>query len=172
MAGAPGTGKTKLAADLARELGLPVIHRDTIKEALLDTIGADDRDTSHELGRVSYRILYALARVILESGNRLIIESNFVRGVSEADLSELLATGRTARLVHCQATNEAIKQRIASRAGRHPQHSDDPREVLEAIKRHDYDPMTLDVETLVVETTEGLVPDLPEIVAFCRRSLP
>ena len=39
VAGPPGSGKSSLAAPLAKELGLPLLAKDEIKEALMSELG-------------------------------------------------------------------------------------------------------------------------------------
>ena len=119
------------------------------------------------MGRASYAVLYAVARVILEAGSSLIVESNFVRGTSEQELSPLMREGE-ALLIHCQTTRDLIARRVRSRAGRHPQHPDDVDEVLQAVDAHRHDPLELRFPLLIVDTSEGYRPGLDEVLRFCR----
>jgi Transposase, Mutator family len=58
---AAGQRQDTLAKPLARQLGLPLLGKDTIKEALFDTLGTGDRAWSRRLGAASYTVLLALA---------------------------------------------------------------------------------------------------------------
>lgn len=58
--GAPASGKSTLAARLARELALPLIAKDALKEVLFDTLGAPDHARSRELSAASYDLIYAV----------------------------------------------------------------------------------------------------------------
>jgi predicted kinase len=49
VSGAPGSGKTSLAAPLAAELGFALLGKDRIKETLHDALGAPEPDLA---GRV------------------------------------------------------------------------------------------------------------------------
>lgn len=56
VSGAPGAGKSTLAAPLAIALGLPLLAKDTIKEAVRDALGDLDADplvSSRRLGGTS-----------------------------------------------------------------------------------------------------------------------
>lgn len=118
VAGLPGSGKTTLARDLARELELPLISKDTIKEALFDGLGSGDVEWSQRLGRASHLVMYALAR---ELGTG-VLESHFWRGVSEPDL---MALGGRLIVVYCCVPTEVAVRRYVERASdpaRHPGH--------------------------------------------------
>ena len=47
--GLPCTGKTTLGPWLAKELGLPFVHKDGIKESLFESLGWKDRAWSKQL---------------------------------------------------------------------------------------------------------------------------
>ena len=170
VSGAPGSGKTTLAARLATDLRLPLLTKDAIKEALLDAVAAPDRARSRELGAAAFAVLYAVVGRLLDADVGAVAEGNFRRGSSEEDLRPLAARART-RLVHCETGPEATIRRYAERAARgerHPGHHDgaalaDLRRDLDA---GIYAPLELGVPTLRVDTTAGYAPDLEAILAF------
>ena len=57
--GVPASGKSVVAAILARRLSLPVLSLDTVKEALFDHLGIGDRDHSRLLGKASYQAIFS-----------------------------------------------------------------------------------------------------------------
>ncbi len=124
VSGAPGSGKTTIAVPLARSLGLPLVAKDTVKEALMDSLGAPTVERSAELGRAAFAVVFALGRALLDAGSGLVLEANFARGRSEADLAPLVA-GSAAVVVHCVAPAEVLRSRYRDRAAaRHPGHHD------------------------------------------------
>jgi len=124
VSGPPASGKTTVAVPLAGALALPLVAKDTIKEALMDSLGAEDLARSRALGVATFAVMFALARSHLETGVGLVLEANFARGVSEADLRPLAARSR-AVLVHCWAPREVLVARYRARAAhRHPGHHD------------------------------------------------
>ena len=63
VAGPPGSGKSSLAAPLARELGLPLLAKDAIKEALMAVLGPPATvEESRRLGRAAVMAMLAAAR--------------------------------------------------------------------------------------------------------------
>jgi hypothetical protein len=86
ITGLPGTGKSTLARSVARQLGLPLICKDTIKEPLLDVIGAADRAESRRLSDASFAVMFALARDCLRARTDVILEGSFRPGQHGADL--------------------------------------------------------------------------------------
>lgn len=167
VGGAPASGKTTLAHRIAVELGAALLAKDDVKEALADTLGAGDRARSRELGSATYEVLYVLARRALESGARVVLESNFYRERSTDRLREIAAGVPTVVLV-CRASEAIRRSRYASRTDRHPVHLD--AEILASDWPSDdaYD-IDLGVPRLLVDTTDGYRPGLDEILAFVRR---
>jgi predicted kinase len=127
VSGPPAAGKTTVALPLARALALPLVAKDTVKEALMDVLGAGDLERSRALSRAAYAVILALARAHLDTGAGLVLEANFSRAASEAELLPLVA-GSRAVVVHCWAPPEVLETRYRDRAPRrHPGHQDLPR---------------------------------------------
>lgn len=62
VSGAPASGKSTLAAELADRLRLPLLAKDAVKDALVDELGAEDAEASRRLGRAAARAVVAAAR--------------------------------------------------------------------------------------------------------------
>ncbi len=177
IGGAPASGKTTLAAEVARALGLPLFRKDGFKEALADalaeagaSIADDDVEVSRGLGLAAVRLLYKVAGDVLDAGQSCVLESNFYRGLSESDLRPLLERA-DGRLIHCEAPREVILARYQERdrAGeRHPVHLDSNRieDITAALDAGDFAPLDLPVPTLRVDTTDGYRPSIAEVVRW------
>jgi predicted kinase len=166
VGGAPATGKTTLALALGASLALPVITKDDIKEALAAPFETGDRDWSRQLGVAAYSVLFTVAERVLVGGHGLVLESNFRRGISDAPLRALAALAPTVVIV-CRTPD--ARQRFAKRAahGRHRVHVDTA--VLEEWSGGDAEhQIDIGMPRLIVDTTDGYVPDLERITAFAR----
>src|SRR2546426_2876822 len=60
VSGAPGTGKSTVAAALAAQLHWPALELDTIKEALADVLGLGGHDWPDRLGDAAAEVLFRL----------------------------------------------------------------------------------------------------------------
>ena len=172
VSGAPASGKSTLAGQLAREFRLPLFSKDLIKEALYDTLGAPTREQSRALGGAAYRVLYTIAGRLIDNGLGVVVEGNFTRGRSEAELQPLLARSR-GLLLHCYATREQISQRYLRRAvsgERHSGHHDVIAlpDVLADLDAGLYEPLALDIPALRLDTSTGYRPDYASVLAFIR----
>jgi predicted kinase len=118
VSGAPGSGKTSLAAPLAAELGYPLLTKDRIKETLHDGLGAPEPDLawSRKLGGAAMELLWALAA----DAPAVVIEANF-RPHSAYERGKLSGLARYPVEVHCACPPELAVQRYNARAT-HPVH--------------------------------------------------
>jgi predicted kinase len=171
VSGAPASGKTTLAMRLAEDLRLLLIGKDALKEAICDAVGLPaDVAASMRAGSAAYSAAFTLARETIAAGHGVILESNFRKGVAEAELAPLVAMG-DARLIHCTASPEVIASRYRERfaAGlRHPAHLDDERApgLGTDLASGRFEPIALGVPVLVVATDHGLEPGYGDILAF------
>jgi len=120
VSGAPGAGKSTLAAPLAERLGLPLLAKDVIKEALYDHIpaGAEPAAWSKILGGAAMELLWRLANLAPAA----MLEANFRPG-SAYERAKLMALPGPLVEVHCRCPPQLAAQRYAARhPGRHPTH--------------------------------------------------
>lgn len=173
VSGAPASGKTTLATTLARELRLPLLAKDELKEVLFDTLGAPDVETARRLAGPAYEVLWTILGRLLDAGVGAVVESNFYRGFSEAQLQPFVDRAR-AVLIHCHAPRDVLAQRYAERfqrGERHPAHFDGDQieRLLANLDAGSFGPLALDVPTRVVDTTADYIPSLPEILEFIHQ---
>lgn len=167
--GPPASGKSTLGKDIATGLGVPLLSKDALKEEMYDSLGKIERTISRRLGEASMRLMYTVAKQLLEAGIGLVIEANFYRGISEKDLSRLIAIS-DAVMVHCTAPVEVLKQRYVERAEsgeRHPVHDDANRAdaLGKDLDEGTYDPLELGIPLITVDASDGFVPGADEIVS-------
>src|SRR2546423_2291362 len=78
VTGAPGAGKSTVAAPLASALGFPLLAKDTIKEALFDALGdgVPTLEESRRLGAAAFEVMWAVAKQMPS----VMLEANFRPG--------------------------------------------------------------------------------------------
>jgi predicted kinase len=172
VSGAPASGKSTLARQVAADFALPLLAKDLIKETLFDALGTPDRARSSELSLASFRVLYAVLGQLVDASVSVVVDCNFHRGHSEDELRPLVARSR-AVLVHCQTTPDEITRRYERRvalAQRHPGHHDSTfrNDLAATLGSGIYDPIDLDLPTIRVNTTDGYDPDIDAIRAFVK----
>ena len=168
VTGAPGTGKTTLGRRLADDLGCALLSKDAIKERLADEDGIPHTVAeSRRLGARAYADLFRAAHRLAARDGRVVVESNFRRGLAEPELAELIASA-DGRVVHCSAARTRIEARYRGRPNRHPAHLDALRigEVLRELDEGAYEPPRLDAPVLHVLTDRGYRPPYAAVLAF------
>ena len=115
VAGVPASGKSTMAAYLAKQLGLPMFSKDRIKEQLFDDLGFRSRDEKNRLGVAAMNIQYIAAEQLMEQGMPFILENNFEH-ISKDGLMRLLEKYHyTAITVMMAGEMQAIYQRFLAR---------------------------------------------------------
>ena len=121
ISGPPASGKSTLAPQLARELGLPLVAKDTIKDALMSVLPVPEVEASRQLGRAAVAAMFAVASA---SPVGAVVESNLYRYTRDLVAS---LPGAVVE-VFCRCDRNVAAARFKARAGtRHAGHFDDVR---------------------------------------------
>jgi hypothetical protein len=156
-------------------MGVPLLAKDRIKERIADALGPSAIEISGNVGLAAIFTLYDTARVILVSGQSVMMESFFHHGKAERDLAPLLPLA-DAVLVHCTAEHDILLRRYAGRINAPDRHSihgdahrvDDMRAYLEDGTA---DPLSLPIPHLILDTTITF-PDPADVARRLRALLP
>ncbi|MEV6843167.1 AAA family ATPase [Actinoplanes sp. NPDC051411] len=154
VSGPPGSGKSTLAGLLSQSLGCPLISRDEIREGVVHA-GTPDPDMRH-----TYRVFTDTVTTLALAGVTVVAEAAFQDHLWRPILAPLLPRV-PARVIRCQVTTVTAGARIAARAaaGR-AAHQGNP------VAADAWIPITLEVPTLTVDTTDSYDPSVAAIVTF------
>jgi predicted kinase len=159
MAGMPGAGKSTLALALGRELGWPVLDKDTIKVALLE-----EEVPENIAGPASYYVPLALCRdLVVQQKLSVIFDSPAAYpNVVEQAQQITQAAGGQLKVIFCHAHVGVRNQRLAARARRLSQMQSDPSTDEENLRRFLHLPPT----TLRLEMERSLHELVAEALAY------
>lgn len=136
--GLPGTGKSRVARFVGKELHAPVIDKDVIKSALLER-GEEDWNRS---GSLSYTIIRELARELLEQGFDVVVDSPGHYHRFQAAMVEVAAEHRSdLRVIETVCSDEdERRRRFAKRKGGDKKEAqrDDLDAVLDEVEREEF----------------------------------
>jgi predicted kinase len=175
VSGGPGTGKTTLAHELARELGCPAIIRDEIKQGMVMATPGHRGGADDPLNYPTLDAFFGVIKVLLQSGVTLVAEAAFQDQLWRPNLEPLTGLAQI-RVIRCTTPAGLAHGRIVHRAqesAHRTAHAD--QHLLEAIAAGEHSlesfmPISLSVPTLRVDTSDGYSPGLREIVSFVRAS--
>lgn len=118
VSGAPGTGKSTVAAALGAELHWPVLALDTVKETLADVLGLGDETWSGRLGDAAAEVVFQLCAQFPQA-----VAEGWWRGDRRERAAGEFA-GAVEVFCHCDPQLAASRMRGRHAAGRHPIHRD------------------------------------------------
>lgn len=107
VSGGPAAGKSTLARQLAAELGLPLIAKDTIKDAIATVWVVPDVETSRRVGRAAVAVVLAVA----EDVGSAVLDSVWHRTYAAPQLAALNAVVE----VFCSCDRAVLQARFAAR---------------------------------------------------------
>lgn len=176
VSGGPGTGKTTLAHELAGALGCPAIIRDEIKQGMVMSHPGYQSGGDDPLNYPTLDAFFGVLKTLLEAGVTLVAEAAFQDRLWRPNL-EPLTDLAPLRVIRCTTQADVAHGRIVQRAkedAHRAAHGD--QDLLEAIAagEHSLDswmPISLDVPTLTVDTSDGYQPGLEDIADFVRASV-
>jgi predicted kinase len=118
VSGAPGTGKSTIAAALAAHFRWPLLELDMIKEALADVLGLGDENWSDRVGDAAAEVVFRLSASFPD-----VIAEGWWRGARRERAGREFAG---AAEVFCRCRPEMAERRMRGRhaTGRHPIHRD------------------------------------------------
>ena len=169
ISGPPGSGKTTLAHRVAAAVGCPAICRDEIKEGMVHATPAFVAGPADPLSIRTLATFFDVIGLLISRGTTVVAEAAFQDRLWRPGLAPL-AESADIRIIHCTVSPEVAHARIASRAASNPlrkAHEDGERPAETRLTS--FDPISLPVPTLTVDTTEGYSPALPEITTFLTR---
>jgi predicted kinase len=171
VSGPPGSGKTTLAHEIARSLGCPALCRDEIKEGMVHSSPGFEASTGDPLTRRTLTVFFDVLAALLRAGVTVVAEAAFQDKLWLPNL-EPLAEIAAIRVVRCTVGTGVAHERIVRRARENAHraaHAD--RDLLRAIADGErpiesWVPISLDVPTLIVDTTHGYKPCIEDITSF------
>jgi predicted kinase len=172
-----GTGKTTLAHHIARSAGCPAICRDEIKEGMVHTAPGFVAGPGDELTMRTLPVFFGVLELLLRAGVTTVAEAAFQDRLWRAGLEPLEGIARI-RIVHCVVDAEVAFGRSQRRREADPlrrAHADPgPDDAAGRARAHRaFDRLSLEAPWIEVDTTDGYVPGLEQIVAFAiGRGLP
>lgn len=177
VTGSPASGKTTLANNLAGKINYPLLSRDKLKEDLLNTLDIAHHQLDKPVDVHVNNAFFEAIDLLLSKGVSVIAEAAFQDKLWRPRLLSLMDKAEI-RIIICKTNVNLIKERFASRLANNPDrekfHGDRTLSQSEerfAALTDNYVPVSIDVPTLDVDTTENYRPDMEGIVRFIRQKI-
>lgn len=173
VSGAPGTGKTTLAHALAHELGCPAVIRDDIKQGMVMSTPGYQSGGDDPLNRPTLEAFFDVLKILLQARVSIVAEAAFQDRLWRPNLEPLSRLAHI-RVLRCTApaplAHRRIVQRLRENAHRAAHGDHDLLEAVAAGKHSlaSFEPISLDVATRTVDTSDGYNPGIRDIAAFVR----
>ena len=137
--GLMGTGKSFLAAKLARRMGIDYLKSDRIRKEILGISPGEHRLDKYGKGiytsdatYMTYDALLEKGRKALEQGRSVILDASFMQSTHRARARDLARSKNAGfRILYCTAAEDVIRRRLDDRIKRLDEPSDGRSEIFE-----------------------------------------
>lgn len=159
--GKPAAGKSTLATQLSKELGLPHVSADNIAEWAFDAAGDQAATMGNIFSHLGYDLMFDITGELAKGSGSFIVEGCFnpefagrrmlkALGSSKHSVIEIFVTAEDEILV------DRYKERTAS-AGRHRAHHDIEKvlRIADHLKKVQYKPMGIGCHLFEVDTSQN-----------------
>jgi len=161
VSGAPGSGKTTLARQIAQALKIPHLNRDEIWEGLRFTVR---RGAPESIGGRGVTAEYGALEHLLAVGVSLVADGTMYRGEFEANIRRLRDLAEVVN-IHCRAASASQRYRDRELEKQLPQQVFDAQmKRLSEIGDLVTDPLDLGCPMIEVNTESDLNPPVDEIL--------
>lgn len=168
ISGAPGAGKTTLAKQLAKHMGLYHVERDALKLGIEYTSRTAPKDRKHTVVPIYFELIFQLLKLRVST----IADGSHYKGESEADLKPY---GEVAQVfnIHCKAHNhhERFNQRQSAEAEHQPKWLTPHMVDTNSVYARTSEPLEHGYQTLEVDTSDGYDPSIETIIAWIEGQL-
>ena len=175
VSGPPGTGKTRLAHQLARAIPCPAVCRDEIKEGMVQAAGSEFTPAAGDPLTVrTFDLFFDVLRVLLTGGVSVVAEAAFQDPLWRRGLEPLAGLAEL-RIVQCVVDPSVARTRIGARRAAEPGRAAHAEILnLDALDEAyaSFQRLSIAAPSVEVDTTDGYVPDVAAIAAFVNAPAP
>ncbi|GAA2624443.1 AAA family ATPase [Streptomyces spororaveus] len=174
VSGPAGTGKTTLAHEIARAVGCPAVCRDEIKEGMVHATPGFEPSPGDPLTQRTLAVFFEVLALYLRAGVSVVAEAAFQDRLWRPGLEQLAGLADIL-VIRCTVDDVVARDRIVRRAKENAQrsaHAD--QDLLRSLENGTFSlgswvPISLDVPTLEVDTTDGYSPGIDQVVSFVNQ---
>ena len=161
VTGRPGAGKTSFAKALGNEMWMPVISRDQIKEGYVHTQNKSHSQLPVETNGIVNEIFFGTIMKLIEGGVSVIVEAAFQHKLWSAMLKDFTDKVNL-RVFICTVEDNVAHERFLNRKSENKEREYFHGDNIAGVST--YEAPRLDVPTFFVDTTDGYVPSVKDLV--------